>query len=382
MTENKDELSIISGLTKEEEKNLLSIAYKLVSNNPEQKKFKKNDKLLRSILQLTDQNGEIHYLLLGLRHKKSESLLFSKEIVDHLGSGCFGSVKKGLPLKKGNNQFSLEEQKAIKIIEANRPSILNYSKKEFATVCKFFDISATYCERKNEKNITKYYIEMCYVEGQDIENIDFNNKDPHEKSSMSTKIFIELEPFHNQGYIHGDIHGGNIRFNTKTNQMKLLDMGKTRKSSDASVDITSTVELLAKIVFAQEVSFDKKSKQYVPLFYHTVNQVLCDFFNAVLIDKFIPNTKQSIEFFQSLSESKIEQAQGWFQKVKIELLSCPFSFSLDDQDTIPFESDDSGNKQSKSGSFSFWDGRNIHTNSKDLEKLKPTFMMMSSEEYS
>ena len=143
------------------------------------------------------------------------------EILESIGSGCFGKVFKV-------KDELLEAERALKIIRVNNPDefikaideakILEKCRHSNIVDIKEVDIM------KTEEGIFPYIVTEYLKNGSVQSYLENNFISVHQSIKIISEALLGVEHAHNQGILHRDIKPGNILF-SDTGEAKLSDFG-------------------------------------------------------------------------------------------------------------------------------------------------------------
>lgn len=143
------------------------------------------------------------------------------EVLESIGSGCFGEVFKV-------KDTILEAERALKIIKVTDPDgfIKAFNEAKILEKCKhnnIVDIKEADIV-KTEKGVFPYIVTEYLKNGSVQSYLGNNFISVHQSIKIISEALLGVEHAHNQGILHRDIKPGNILF-SDTGEAKLSDFG-------------------------------------------------------------------------------------------------------------------------------------------------------------
>ncbi|MCW8397244.1 AarF/UbiB family protein [Legionella sp. PATHC038] len=170
-----------------------------------------------------------------------------------LGMGGAGTVKFILKtlkisgdklIEKERNEDNAKVVKAVSIQSDSlglktREQVVRVTEEEANLNSKFIEgnKNVTHRERKESKKSTSYhksYLFMPYIKGQPISKFTPDGKSPQQLFDLINNLVQAVAKMHATGWAHLDLNAKNILFDSKTDEVYLIDFGTARRLAQKS----------------------------------------------------------------------------------------------------------------------------------------------------
>lgn len=191
------------------------------------------------------------------KSKSKDACMSQYKNISKLGAGAYGTAYLGT---KNNNNYVI---KAIDVYNDENKNNLNDIKTEIETLKQMSKLGISpkyhthyFCKKVKGSQVYTVFIVMDYMDTGTLSN--YLQENPKGLTAdLKKQIKDKLAIMHKNGYIHDDLHEGNILLNRENSKLKLYiaDFGLS-KSLESQIDKVRNE-------FDQMKSYDKNNIQYL-----------------------------------------------------------------------------------------------------------------------